>query len=751
MIATKQPLTNNRMSIKNTTTKILFLIVLTGSVFCIKNQGTLPDDPLRYVDPFICTEGDNGMLYPGASYPFGMVQLSPETEGDSHVGYYYEDEYIEGFSHLRIPGGGSQGKGGGLLIKPGIGNFTSKISEFREKYIKSEEEASAGYYKLVLESGIKAELTVTQRAGFHRYTFPEHKKKDRYIVVELTHSYVGMLDASLTMKSDHEITGMIKSLHNRGGGYHKLYFAIVSDVPFKSYTSWKGEETGNLPVREGNNIGVWLNFPEKGRNVVQLKVGLSPVSEEQALAEATTEIRDWNFDRIRNQSASVWRNKLAKMEVKGGSDEFKTLLYTHLYHSYLVPNISSSSSGSYRAAHQPDSLYYTKNTAPDFDYYSTWSLWDDFRKYSLVSLMEPAIAKNIARSLVDYYKHRAGGDRQYWPTPNIRMEFTGAVIMDAWNKGLGDFDAETAFRGMKEDFEGTGIKNVSDELEKAYFAWFALQMAKSLGKEEDVKMLEEEAQAYRKIWCANQKDNQGNVRGFFTPGGQPVPDVEEFEKYVYEGNLWHYRWFVLHDMNGLAELAGGKEKLSDDLEYFFEHDFYMHLNEPDIHTPFLFNYLGKPYLTQKWARTYTTKSVTQLYHNHGFFEKPVVNRIYRADPKGYIESMDDDAGAMSSWFVMSAMGLFPSDPVEPYYLIGSPIFPELILHQDCGKDFRIIAKNVSEDNFYIQSAKLNGREFNQPWIAYKTLQEGGTLEFEMGDQPNKQWGTGTIAPFGQIR
>lgn len=728
-----------------------FLAFLAIAVSCSGSSQTEKFDPLKYVDPFICTEGDNGMLYPGASYPFGMVQLSPETEGDSHVGYYYEDKYIEGFSHLRIPGGGSQGKGGGLLIKPGIGNFTSKISEFREKYIKSEEEASAGYYKLVLESGIKAELTVTQRAGFHRYTFPEQKKKDRYIVVELSHSYVGMLDASVNMKSDHEITGMIKSLHNRGGGYHKLYFAIVSDVPFVSYTSWKGEESGSLPHREGNNIGVWLNYPDNGKRTVQLKVGLSPVSEEQAMVEATTEIRGWNFDKIRNETASVWRDKLSKMEVKGGSDEFKTLLYTHLYHSYLVPNISSSSAGTYRAANQPDSLYYTKETAPGFNYYSTWSLWDDFRKYSLVSLMEPAIARNIARSLVDYYRHRGGGDRQYWPTPNIRMEFTGAVIMDAWNKGLGDFDAETAFRGMKEDYLGTSVQNVSDELEKAYFAWFALQMAKALGKKEDVKMLEEAAKAYRKLWCTGQKDNQGNVRGFFTPGGQPVPDVEEFEKYVYEGNLWHYRWFVLHDINGLAELAGGKEKLSDDLEYFFEHDFYMHLNEPDIHAPFLFNYLGKPWLTQKWARTYTTKSVTQLYHNHGFFEKPVVNRIYRADPKGYIETMDDDAGAMSSWFVMSAMGLFPSDPPEPYYLIGSPIFPELVLHLDCGKDFRIIAKNVSEDNFYIQSAKLNGREFNQPWIAYKTLQEGGTLEFEMASQPNKQWGKDTFNQFDQIR
>ena len=721
--------------------QIGLLAFLAGAVSCSKSTQTERFDPLKYVDPFICTEGDNGQLYPGASYPFGLVQLSPETEGDSHVGYYYENEYIEGFSHLRIPGGGSQGKGGGLLIKPGIGKFTPKIDEFREKYIKPEEEASAGYYKLVLESGVKAELTVSERVGFHRYTFPEEKKNDRYVVVELSHSYVGMLDASLNMKSDCEITGIIKSLHNRGGGYHQLYFAIVADVPFESFTSWKGEETGSQSVREGNDIGVWLNFSGSEKNTVQLKVGLSPVSEELALLHATTEIDHWDFDKTCENTASVWREKLSKIEIKDGSEEFKTIFYTHLYHSYLVPNNATSITGLYRAANQPASLYDTKETAPDFTYYCTWSLWDDFRKYSLVSLMEPQISKNIARSLVDHYKHRAGGDRQYWPTPNIRMEFAGSVIMDAWNKGLGDFDAEAAFRGMKEDFEKGRIKNLSDQLESDYHAYFALEMAKALGKNDEAKSLKEAALQYKKLWCAEQKDNQGHVRGFFTPEGKPVDDVEVIDKYTYEGNLWHYRWFVLHDADGFIELAGGKEKVAADLEYFFENNFYMALNEPDVQAPFLFNFLGKPYLTQKWARTFTTKEVVQLYHNHGPFDEPVTDRIYRADPRGYIESMDDDAGAMASWFVMSAMGLFPYDPVQPIYLIGSPIFPELTFHFDNGKSFTIVANNVSEDNFYIQSAKLNGESFDEPWINYQTLMAGGTLEFEMGSQPNKEWGS----------
>lgn len=717
---------------KGTFYLIFTLLILT----CFSCRQKIPVD---YVNPFICTEGDNGQLYPGASYPFGMVQLSPETEGDSHVGYYYEDLFIEGFSHLRIPGAGSRGKGGGILIKPGIGKFSGSIAGFREKYIKQTEEASAGYYKVKLESGVKAELTVSKRVGFHRYTFPRKLKDDRYIVIDLSHSYVGMLDASLNVNSDHEITGMIRSLHNNAGGYHTMYFAIVSDVPFDSFTSWKGEASGHFPALTGNNIGVWLNYSAGREDIVRLKVGLSPVSEKMALMEATTEISGWDFNEVWKSTASVWNEKLSKIEIKGGSDEFKTLFYTHLYHSYLVPNISSSSTGIYRACNQPESLYQTGDTAPDFTFYSTWSLWDDFRKYSLVSLMEPQIAKNIARSLVDYYKHRGGGDRNYWPTPNIRMEFTGAVILDAYNKGLGDFDRETAFAGMLEDYESYLKYNVSRKLEKAYHAYFAAEMARILGKRDEARLLEKASQAYRELWCPGQIDNQGNIRGFFTPEGNPVSDVEVIDAYGDEGNLWHYRWFVLHDVDGLAELAGGREKLSDDLEYFFENDFYMHLNEPDYHAPFLFNFLGKPYLTQKWARTFTTKTVTQLYHNHGHFTKPVVNRIYRADTKGYIETMDDDAGAMSSWFVMSSMGLFPYNPVEPVYQIGSPIFPELILHLNNEKKFRIKAANVSEDNFYIQSAKLNGKEYNQSWIDYKTLMEGGTLEFEMGNKPNLNW------------
>ncbi len=732
---------------ENRTFNIVFFLVVIFVLSCTSEIETEKRrfDPMQYVDPFICTEGDNGELYPGPAYPFGMVHLSPETDGKSHVGYNFEDEFIEGFSHLRIGGAGSRGKGGGILLKPGIGKFTTKINEFQERYDKQSENASLGYYTLTLESGVKAELTVSERVGFHRYTFPEEKKDDRYIVLELSHSYVGMQDASLNVHNNQKITGMIQAQHNNNGGYHKIYFALLFDQPFESATSWDSSENyGDVTRRNGDNIGVWLKMPKDSENKVLIKVGLSPVSEEQALVEATTEINDWDFDRVRNELASVWREKLSKIEVVGGSDEFKTLLYTHLYHSYLVPNIASASNGDYRAANQPDSLFNTKTTSDDFTYYGTWSLWDDFRKYSLVSMLETQTMKNIAQSLVDYYKHRDNGDPNYWPTPNIRMEFASHVIMDSYNKGIADIDLEVAFKGMQEDYARYEAYNVSVTLEKAYHAAAALKLAQKLGKVNEVKALERAANAYKNMWSAEQTDDQGNVRGFFTPDGQKVPSVEDFEKYVYEGNLWHYRWWVLHDIQGLAELRGGHDKLADDLEYFFENDFYMHLNEPDFHYPFLFNVHGKPYLTQKWARTFTTKEVKQLYHNHGYFEEPVVGRIYRTDTKGYIKSMDDDAGAMSSWFVMSAMGLFQMDMLSTVYQIGSPIFPEMILHLDNGNDFKIVANNVSEDNYYIQSAIFNGKEFNKSWLDYKTIMNGGKLEFEMGPKPNKAWGVDSL-------
>lgn len=699
-------------------------------------------EPIEYVDPFINTLGDNGESNPGATTPNGLVKLGPDSDGNAHSGYYYEDQHLEGFSHLRVDGVGCNGGGGNILLKPGIGEFTKDRSKYKERYDKNSETASPGYYSVRLNSGIEAELTVSPRVGMHRYTFPQ--TDDAHVVIDLGRSYATMLDADLKVENNNEISGMIKARNVCDKGHYTLYYSIQFDKDFNTYKTWENDEVDDeKDSRSGSKIGAWIKFNTQENEVIHAKVGISPISVEQAKYERDHEIADWDFDKQHNKTRDAWSQLLNKVEILDGNEEYKTIFYTAIYRSFLLPTNVTSSSGTYRAARDESTIRNTADTAPDFEYYSGWSTWDDFRKFSLISLLEPQKYENIARSLVDMYKTRGTyvqwGDG-YWPSPTVRNEFNGALILDAYVKGLDDFDAEDALEGMSLDADNFPIsgEQISGKLEKAYSAYFPMKMAYLIGDKATYDKYKLVA-SYKKLWNPDQKDNQGNIRGFFTPNAQTVTDVEKVNQYAYQGNLWTYRWFVPHDINGLAEISGGRKKMADDLKYFFDIDEYVAVNEPDLHAPYLFNYLGKPYLTQYYARQFTTEVVTQKYHNHGLYDYPIKSRVYRADPEGFLPSMDDDAGAMSSWFVYSAMGLFPSNPGDSHYLIGSPIFPEIRFHLDSGNTFTIKANGVSSDNRYIQRATLNGERFNNAWIDYSTIMGGGTLELEMGDTPNVEW------------
>lgn len=712
------------------------------------------DDAVSWVDPFICTDGDNGHTFPGAVTPFGLVKLSPDTDKSYHTatsGYDYSETRIHGFSHIRF-GEGCLGSGGNILIKPGIVGFTNDKNKYRETYIKSSEKAVPGYYRVDFESGIRAELTVSPRVGFHKYTFPASGEAS--ILVDLSRSYAGMLKASLKIENGNEVSGYVKSKNICGKQYFKLFYSIKFDKKFDNFKTWnktwKGSNVSNEETAcSGEDIGVWFGFSTSGNEIIRVKVGISPVSIEQAKYERDNEIPGWDFEQVRIKARRAWQDVLGKIEISGGSREMKTIFYTHLYHSCLDPVIASSSSGTYRAACDEYTIRKTSDTAPDYDYYCGWGLWDNFRKFSLLALTEPDIMQNVVRSLVDYYKNRYQGPftgEYYWPAPTEAqgmegLHFTAMVIADAYHKGLADFDIDAAFDGMMTDIEYMPCRDVGKALERASLAYAVMKMAKDLGRQKEYEKCRAIALSYKDLWNPGQMDNQGNVRGFFTPERRRVDDVETIGKYCYEGSLWQYRWFVPHDMKGFADLRGGREALADDLEYFFDHNFYMHINEQDIQAPFLFNYLGKPYLTQKWARSFTTKEVTQLYHNHGLYKQPIVKRIYRDDPEGYIRTMDDDYGALSSWFVFSAVGLFPGAPGDPHFLIGSPIFPEVRLRLRGNATFVVRANRVSEENFYIQSAKLNGNPYHKSWIGYADMIQGGLMELEMGPEPNLSWGS----------
>jgi len=296
------------------------------------------------------------------------------------------------------------------------------------------------------------------------------------------------------------------------------------------------------------------------------------------------------------------------------------------------------------------------------------------------------------------------------------------------------------YEGIRQDFEEYPDKNIGACLEKSYHAWIMMKLAERMNNPKDVEKYKILALNYQKHWNPGQKDQTGMKRGFFTFNAQDADDVLSLDKYGYEGNLWHYRWNVQYDIQGLINLRGSRELLVNDLEYFFDQNLYMHLNQTDIQLPYLFNYLGKPWLTQKWVRTYTTKEATHLFHNHGFFEKPVIRQSYLPQPDGFLPTMDDDLGQNSSWFVLSAIGLFPAIPGEKYYFIGSPIFPEIRISLNNEKTFSVLAKNVSEHNFYIKNAKLNGVPLNKVWLDYSEIVDGATLELEMDSVPNYFWG-----------
>ncbi|MGO4107880.1 glycoside hydrolase domain-containing protein [Paenibacillus sp. YAF4_2] len=701
--------------------------------------------PIDYVDPFINTLGDNGQTNPGPSTPFGLVSLGPDSDGGAFSGYYYENKYLKGFSHLRFSGVGCSGAGGNILVMPETRGFTKNVAEYKQKYDKSSEEASAGYYGVTLASGIKAQLTSSDNVGFHKYLFPEGTNTGS-VLVDLSNSYAGMVDANLKVTGSNEITGMIKSQNVCGHGYYTIYYSIQFDHDFDSYSSWQGDAVGAVAERTGSNSGVWLNFNTADNKTVQAKVGLSTISVEQAQAERGA-YTDWDFDARHEEARDAWSNVLNKVEITDSDEENKRVFYTQMYHSYLSPKNVTSSAGTFKAARDENTIRQASELGDDFDYYNGWTTWDDFRKYAMFSLFEPARYNNMVKSLVDLYSTRGSymqwGDG-YWPSPTVRNEFNGQVILDAYAKGFQDFDVYKALKGMAVDADNFAISDgeISGKLEKANSASFPMKLAQLIGDKATYDKYKPLALSYKNLWNPNQVDETGVKTGFFTPNGTTVTkdDILPVDRYAYQGNLWQYRWSAPQDINGLADLMGGKTEMAKQLMHFFEIDEYMAINEEDISAPYLFDYLGYPYLTQYYAREYTTEVVTQKYHNHGAYGYPIKSRVYRDDPEGYLPSMDDDAGGMSSWFVYSALGLFPGNPGEANFLIGSPIFQEVKLHMGSGKTLTIKANGVSSENRFIQSASLNGNNFDQAWISYEDLMAGGTLDFQMGSTPNTSWG-----------
>jgi len=764
---------------KNRKQIVLFVLSIAG-IFGTSFAGS---NPTGYVNPFIGTD-DHGHTFPGAALPGGLVQLGPDTgiKGwDWCSGYHYSDSTIMGFSHLHRSGMGA-GDWGDILLMPTTGKLKVEPGTkenpgegYRSKFSHQEEKASPGYYSVILKDyRIKAELTVSERAGFHRYTFP--KSDVSHILIDMEHG-IGdkCTDAQVKIVNNTEIEG-----HRASNGFVKkqnVYFCAKFSKPFNSSGTWaKSNIKPGSKEESGTNIGAYIDYVTSENEVVEVKVGISYTSIAQARLNLDTEIPKWDFDRVKDDARMKWDKALEKIEVamdKGTDETYNkqklVTFYTALYHSLLFPATFGDVDGKYMG------LDNEVHTAKDFTYRSDCSLWDTFRaEMPLLTLVHPERTNDLINTMIAQYEQ--GG---WLPTPqqfgnSYTNDMIGdhpvVVILDALKKGIKNFDTEKAYEAVKKNAMETppsdhrsrgriGLadylkygyvpydkvrESVSRTLEYAYNDWCVAQLAKALGKTADYEMFMKRAANYKNIidtstGFARPKNSNGEWLSPFDPKfiGQGN------NRHYTEANAWQYTWFVPHDVQGLVNLEGGRENFVKKLDSLFTTSSdihstvsdvtgligqYAHGNEPSHHTLYLYNYAGTPWKTQALARN-------------------VMDSLYHEGPAGLCGN--EDMGQMSAWYVLSAMGFYPVAPGQNVYSIGSPEFSKVTIHLDKtynnGKQFVIEARNNSKANKYVQSATLNGKALNKPWFDHADIKSGGTLIFIMGPQPNKSWGSGKEA------
>lgn len=762
--------------------RILILVVIS-SIILAGCETTRDDSSINcndFVNPLVGTDY-HGHTFPGAALPGGMVQLSPDTgtEGwDWSSGYHYSDSSLLGFSHLHRSGMGA-GDWGDVLLIPTTGELKvtpgskEKPDEgYRSRFSHKEEMASPGFYSVNLKDyGIKAELTVSDRAGYHRYTFPESVKS--HIILDAGHGIREnyRMGSEVKILSDTEIVG-----HRKSHGFvkHKdVYFYAKFSKPFKSSGTWKDETVKEYSTEDaGKYIGAFVNYETSENETIEVKVGISYTSIEQARLNLDTEIPSWNFNEVKENAAAKWNTALSKIEVKL-SEEYSpsltqqkmTTFYTALYHSLLFPATFSDVDGKYTG------LDNQVHTAKDFTYLSDFSLWDTHRAHMpLLTLIDSQRSHNSIKTMLAQYEQ--GG---WLPTPqqfgnSYTNDMIGdhpvAAFLDAYRKGINDFDTGKAYEAVRKNAMETppadhpsrgrvGLEyykkfgyipynklreSVSRTLEYAYNDWCMAQFAKELGKVEDYEYFLRRAASYQNIidtltGFARPKDDKGNWLAPFNPTFVGHGD----ERHYTEANAWQYTWFVPHDVQGLINLLGGRNRFLAKLDSLFTISSevqetvsdvtgligqYAHGNEPSHHTLYLFNYAGMPWKTQNLAR----KVMDELYHD---------------GPDGLCGN--EDMGQMSAWYVLSAMGFYPVAPGQNVYVLGSPAFERVILHLDDdyydAEKLVIETRGNSPENKYIQSATLNGNVLDRPWFSHNEIKNGATLVFEMGPTPEITWGS----------
>jgi len=730
---------------------LAFIIVIgcrnTGSNY---NNESFIKDPALYVNPFIGTDA-HGHTYPGASVPFGMVQLSPDTrlEGwDGCSGYHYSDSVVYGFSHTALSGTGVPDYAD-ILLMPTTGdvvlnNGADNVDQgYASRFDHANENAEAGFYQTYLDDyDIGVELTCSKRVGFHKYRYPETGQCN--VIIDLKHRDK-VVDSWLQVIGDTKIEGFRRS--TSWALDQHIYFVAEFSVPFEQYGLALNENYTDDDVIRGENVKALVQFNLPEHKEVLVKVGISAVSTEGAWKNLEAEIPHWNFERVRTEAKNAWNAALNKIQVKGGTEAQKTTFYSALYHAFLVPNLFQDVDGKYRGRDME--IHESK----EFNYYTVFSLWDTFRaEHPLFTLIQQERTIDFIKTFIKQYED--GGRLPVWELAANETEcmigyHSIPVIVDAYVKGIRDFDAEQAFNAMKHsaELDHFGLKyyrekgyipahaeseSVSKTLEYAYDDWCIAMMAKELGNMKDYEQYLKRAQSYKNIFDPSTGFMRAKMNGrWFEPF-----DPKEVNFNYTEANSWQYSLFVPQDVDGLIELLGGREEMIGRLDQLFDESSettgrqqsdisglvgqYAHGNEPSHHMAYLYNYVGQPWKTQLRTRQ-------------------ILDELYTPLPDGLCGN--EDCGQMSAWYVLSAIGFYSVTPGDGTYAIGSPLFDEVKLNLENGNAFIIKANNNSTNNKYIQSAFLNGAVHSKSYITHEAIVEGGELVFEMGPEPNRSWGT----------
>jgi predicted alpha-1,2-mannosidase len=722
--------------------KKYFFLFLTF-VFCLLTSAQ--KDYTKLVNPFIGT-GGHGHTYPGASMPFGMMQLSPDTrmaDWDGSSGYHYSDSVIYGFSHTHLSGTGIPDYCD-ILMMP-FDKFPGwEGNEYRSEFSHKNEQASPGYYTVFLDKyKVKAELTTTTRAGMHQYSFIKGTKTGS-VIIDLNHRDK-VLDAQLEKLNEYELRGYRTS--RSWADSQTVYFFIrfqnpITDLGFKEI---EGNTTRSM---SGKDVRAVITAPLNSKGHMLFKIGISGVSMEGAKMNLDTEIPGWDFNNVRKDAVKAWNKELSKIDIKGGTKDQQTVFYTALYHTMLVPNIYQDVDGSYRGTDLK------VHKADGFTNYTVFSLWDTYRAYHpLMTILNQKRTGDWINTFLAQYKN--GGMLPVWElSGNETFCMIGyhsvPVIWDAYQKGISNFDVKLALEAMRSYAESNRFgldhyrndgylsndkehESVSKTLEYAYDDWCIAQFAKAIGKEDVYKIYIERAQNYKNLFDPETHLFRGKLQGMWQQPFEP----REINNFYTEGNAWQYGFAVPQDIKTLIKMHGGKDVFAAKLNELFSTSSkttgrdqadvtgligqYAQGNEPSHHMAYLYPFVDTPWYTQ------------QLVHR-------IRNEFYKNSPDGLIGN--EDCGQMSAWYVFSALGFYPVTPGTGEYVIGTPLFKEAAIRLENGKTFRIKRDKNEDAAFYNVGVYLNKSKYTPSVVLHTDILKGGEFLFYQMYTPHT-WGSGT--------